>query len=477
VDTHHEEPGRVTADGRDGRSVPPALAGVRVVDFTWSVAGPKITSTLAAFGAEVIKIEWPAHADPIRVSLFAAGVERSPDTASFFATLNPGKLSLSLDARSDEGRDVLRRLIACSDMVVESFSSGVLERWGLGYEQLKALRPDIVYLSLSGFGHTGRYTTYDTWGPTAQSFNGLTSLSGLPGAPPSGWGYSFMDVMGGYMGANAALMALYHRRRTGQGQHVDFSQVEAGIALTGSALLDASLVGPVDRGTYPGGNRSVWPGARRGVGLRGEVGAPYNCYPAAGGGRFDYVAITVLTGDQWVNLKAAMGRPGWADERQFETMDSRIANQDALDRHVGAWTAASGKYETMRLLQAAGVPAGALQSPEELVGVDPQLRHRAALAQVEHPRLGPRSWERLPVNTDGGSPRTHWRWPRLGGDNDYVLGRILGMSEADIRDLDERGVTWPAGRPRPPGDDGGPARDGSGPDGVARAGAVEPAGR
>jgi crotonobetainyl-CoA:carnitine CoA-transferase CaiB-like acyl-CoA transferase len=433
----------------DARLAIKALDGVRVLDFTWSVAGPRMTTILASLGAEVIKVEWPAHPDMMRTAMYPTGVDKTLDSGCFFATINPGKLAFSVDVRTDEGHKIIEQLIAKADLVTESFSSGVMERWGFSYEQMVAIKPDIIYLSISGFGHSGRYRPYDTWGPTAQAFNGLAGLSGLPGQAPAGWGFSYMDITAGNNGAIATLMALYHHRRTGEGQYIDMAQTESGLALSGPTFLDSSVNGRgAGRVGVPPGNRSVWPGGVLAEGLRGERGAPYNCYPTDGAGRFDYCAITVLTDDQWESMKDAMERPEWADELRYSTVALRIANQDDLDAHVTEWTSGFDKYALMTLLQERGVPAGALQSPEDLSEHDPQLKHRGMFARAEHPILGDHQWEQFAFKLSDTPAEYTAHWPLLGGDNDYVLKEVLELSDEDVAELAAADVTWPKGMPR-----------------------------
>lgn len=184
------------------------LHGRRVLDFTWNVAGPTCTRILAALGAEVIKIEWPGMPDPGRNVGGAAG--------GFFANVNLGKRSVAINAKHKDGQRLLEELISRSDFVVESFSAGTLEAWGFGYDRLVALAPYVIYVTVTGFGHTSRYTKYVTYGPTAQAYSGLTYTSGLPSTQPAGWGYSHLDVFTGYMAAAAALGAL-HKVKLGGG--------------------------------------------------------------------------------------------------------------------------------------------------------------------------------------------------------------------------------------------------------------------
>ena len=230
-------------------ALPRALEGIRVVDFTWVRAGPWATRWLGALGAEVIKVEWP-EAERGRSSggnTTPRGLERNLNTSGNFNDTNANKLSITLNVRTARGMDLIKRLIAVSDVVIENFSSRVLRSWGLGYDELRRLRPDVVYVSMSGFGHTGRNHRYTTFGPVAQAISGLTFLSGLPDKPPAGWGWSYLDDTGGLYGAMGVLTGIYHRNVTGEGQHIDQSQMIAGITLNGPAILDHTVNGRPSR--------------------------------------------------------------------------------------------------------------------------------------------------------------------------------------------------------------------------------------
>ena len=226
-------------------ALPRALEGIRVVDFTWVRAGPWATRWLGALGADVIKVEWP-EAERGRSSggnTTPRGIERNLNTSGNFNDTNANKLSITLNVRTARGMDLIKRLISVSDVVIENFSSRVLSSWSLGYDELRRLRPDIVYVSMSGFGHTGRNHRYTTFGPVAQAISGLTFLSGLPDKPPAGWGWSYLDDTGGLYGAMGVLTGIYHRNVTGEGQHIDQSQMIAGITLNGPAILDHTVNG------------------------------------------------------------------------------------------------------------------------------------------------------------------------------------------------------------------------------------------
>jgi len=428
------------------------LAGIRILDFSWSVAGPTMTRYLASLGAEVIKVEWPEHPDPMRSAMFLRDeTNKTLNNGTFFANLNVGKRSLTLNARSTRGIRVIRDLVRKCDVLTESFSPAVLEKWGLGFEQLKALNPGIIYASISGFGHTGPHKDKGTWGPTAQAIGGMTFMSGVPGCQPAGWGWSYLDVASGYFGAIGVLAALHERRRTGEGTRLDLSQVEVGISLIGPAMLDHAVNGRsfVGQTVVPGGNRSVAPNGQV-VGYRGDEGAPSGVYPTLGGGPNDYCAISVLDDRQWQGLKSAIGGGTWADEARFDKTHDRITAQDEIDGHLVEWTMTKEKYEVMRLLQAHGVPASAVQCPRDLAEHDPQIGARGLHVTLEHPRLGRQRFEGMPFRMSGTPLDPTPQWPILGQDNDYVLRDVLGYSQEEIGSLASENVTWPKNVPTEP---------------------------
>ncbi|WP_432974787.1 CoA transferase [Dactylosporangium sp. CA-233914] len=424
------------------------LAGLRVLDFSWSVVGPTVTRNLAALGAEVIKVEWPGRADAMRTTMYAAG-ERNKglNNGPFFANLNVGKLSLSLDARSERGMALIHRLIAASDLVVESFSAGVFARWGLDHERLRSINPAVIYVSASGFGHSGPYMDYGTWGPTAQAFNGMTAISGVPGQPPAGWGWSFMDVIAGGMATVATLAAIWHRDRTGEGQKVEIAQTEAGLALQGASLL-ATQLDPQLAVTARVGNQTVGPPAQRVATYRGEQGVPHNVYPTAGGGHYDYCVVTVIDDAQWRALCTVIDARDWLADPELATATGRAHRQDEIDRVLADWTRRRDKYEVMRLLQGAGVPAGAVQSAQDRMEHDPQLRHRGVFPVLEHPYLGQHRFEAPPFRLCATPAQLDPVWPSIGAHTEQVLRDVLGLDAEEIRALAEEGVTWPAGMPR-----------------------------
>ena len=401
----------------------PPLSGVRVVDLTWIVAGPTCTRMLADFGAEVIRVENQQTLDSIRFGRPHPKGFEPPDSSGMFNWLNRGKRSITLNARHPRGLELLKRLLAVSDVLVENYSSRVLESWGLGYEQQREAKEDIIYVSLSGFGHSGPRRDYGTWGPTAQALSGLTAMSGFAGGEPAGWGFSYLDHLAGFTAATAIAAALRHRGETGRGQWIDLSQVETGMAVTGPASLDFTANGRRYRETgNPPGNRSVWPKA-----------APHNTYRTAGDDK--WIMITCLSHEQWSALCAALGDPEWLDDERFATLPARLRNQGALDAMIGERTAGREGRELMERLQAAGVPAGVVQNGVDLVANDAQLAAREWTVAREHPVLGEHITDGLPVHFSR-TPGTRERpGPLLGEANEYVYGELLGCSPEEIAEL------------------------------------------
>jgi crotonobetainyl-CoA:carnitine CoA-transferase CaiB-like acyl-CoA transferase len=432
------------------------LRGVRVIDFTWIVAGPQATRILADFGADVIRVEYEPRLDSMRLGRPAPGASpESPNASGFFNNLNRNKRSVTLNLHHPDGAELFRQMLMVSDVVVENFSATVMERLGWAYEAMAEVNPGIIYLSLSGFGHLGRDRAYVTWGPTAQAVSGATAMSGLPGRPPAGWGYSYLDHTAGYYGAAAILLALHHRARTGEGQYIDLSQVETGMVLAGPALLDAAVNG---RGYLasggPAGNRSRHPrvaphntyrcrGDRgQGTGDRAEVEAEASSPLSASGrgaggvgsdGR--WVTIACFTEEEWSGLVEVMGSPDWTRDPRFATNAARTANEDALDALIEQWTREQDPYDVMFALQSAGVPAGVVQSARDKQQHDPQLRARNFYPRIDHPELGRHAFEGMPVTAS----RTPWRLrtaaPLLGEHIRDVYCDLLGHTAEQLGEL------------------------------------------
>jgi len=428
-----------------------ALDGVRILDFTRLGFGAQATLICGCLGAEVVRVESTTRPDPIRVmppyvpepgeqgegfgaaTLANAASAVNANRGGIFYKYNTGgKRSITVDARHPKGLALLKDLVAVSDVVTESFAAGTLERWGLGYEAMRAVREDVVYVSMCGFGHSGPDAAHVTMGPTAQALTGLTFLVGLPDRPPAGWSFSYLDHVGGYLGAVAILAGLHHRRRTGEGQHIDVSQLEPATALSGALLLDAALNGrPARRPGFPTGNRRQHPPS-----------APGGAYRASGDDR--WVAISCRTEAQWQALVGTMGSPPWAADPRFATVADRAANADDLDPLIEAWTSARDRYEVMDALQAVGVPAGAVQDAADRLERDPQLAARGHFTTMANAEVPPLPLEGVPVHMSATPPHTGGRIrrapPLLGEDTEAVLGELLGLGAGEVAALAAEGV-------------------------------------
>jgi benzylsuccinate CoA-transferase BbsF subunit len=407
-----------------------ALGHIRICDFTGQLAGAGATKWLAAFGADVIRIEDPVKQgtwDILRMMPPFVDERRGVDFGGGFNNHNVEKRGVTLNLRTDKGKELLAELVKRSDVVAENFASGVLERMGFGYERLKQLKPDIIYVSNCGFGHSGPYRAFKTWGPIVQAVSGLTFSSGLPDHEPAGWGYSYMDHTGAYYMAIATLLALLHKQRTGEGQWVDLSCTEAGLTLHGPALLDFTVNGrPMRRPGSPHGNRSEHPAM-----------APHGIYPAAGDD--EWVAIACRSDDEWRALATVVDAP-WVREERFGTLSQRLAAQDALDAALADWTRERSKAETVAALQAAGVPAAPVAKPAERVDHDAATAGFGLWPTATHTKMGEVRVDGLPVHFS----KTDWEirrgGPCLGEHTEQVLTGLLGLSKDDVAALRAEGV-------------------------------------
>lgn len=407
-----------------------ALSKYRICDFTGQLAGAGATKWLAAFGAEVIRIEDPATEgrwDILRLMPPHVDDRRGVDFGGGFFNHNTEKLGITLNLRTDEGKDLLRQMVSLSDVVTENFAKGVLERWGFGYDELKAINPDIIYVSNCGFGHVGPYAEFKTWGPIVQAISGLTFTSGLPDEEPAGWGYSYMDHTGGMYMAIAILMALMHRERTGEGQWVDMACTDAGLTLHGPALLDWTVNGrPTNRPGMPNGNRS-----------RGHDMAPHGVFRTAGDD--NWVAIVCRTDDDWRSLARLVGAEA-IDDRRFDTVAGRKEHEDELEIVLTRWTESQDKFALQRLLIDIGVPAAAVQKPQERVDDDPDTEDFGLWPTATHREMGAVRCDGLPVHLS----QTDWHidrgGPCVGEHTDQVLTELLGLDQTVIDRLRDVGV-------------------------------------
>lgn len=388
------------------------LDGIRVLDFTWVLAGPYATRILADFGAEVIKVQ----------SKTTAGGAES-NLSGYFNTWNRNKRSITLDMSHPEAREMASKLTAISDVVIENFSPRVMANWGLNYEKLKDVKADLIMVSLSAMGQSGPWRDFVAFGPTIQAVSGLTYLTSFTEDSPMGPGYSYADPIAGLYTTFAVLAALENRDRTGQGEYIDISEYEALCTLLGPALLDVSCN---DKELLPQGNRSDHLPA-----------APYGCFRCLGTDR--WCVIAVFSEEEWQALCNAMGKPDLICEEKFSTLSKRKANREELDKLIGTWTASHQAERLVDLLQEKGVPSGVVQNAEDLAK-DPHLAARRFFIQLEHPVLGSTTSDTSPIKFKG---ETQFEWkaaPLLGEDNRYVYLELLGLTEMELSSYIEKGI-------------------------------------
>ena len=393
------------------------LEGIRIANFGWVWAGPVVGQTLGFLGAEVLKIESRARIDLTRMLPPFGGGIRDPDRSLSNHACWAGNGSVTLNLKKSEARELARRLIAKCDVVIENFGPGVMEGLELGWESLRAVKPDVIMFSMPAAGLTGPLKDIRTYGLSLTSTTGLDSLTGYRGGPPVPVENAFSDPYNGIMGAFAILCALHHRDRTGEGQHIDYSQQEAVMQMVGPAFMDYAMNGRV---AGPIGNRHPLLPA-----------VPHGVFPCAGEDR--WVSIAVLSDAEWRGLMAAMGSPDWATAPELATATGRAQRIDDIHERVAAWTAAHDDRELAARLQRHGVAAAPVLNVADLLA-DPHYRARGTFIEVQHP-LGFRETiygAYVKTSRTVAHVRTG---PRMGQDNDHVFTTLLGLTDERYREL------------------------------------------
>jgi crotonobetainyl-CoA:carnitine CoA-transferase CaiB-like acyl-CoA transferase len=399
-----------------------ALAGIRVIEFGAYAAGPAIGKHLADHGAEVIHVESHLRPDGFRTHYppykdHKVGLERS----GLFALCNNNKQDVTLNLKHPRGVELARELVKRSQVVVENFTPGTMSRLGLGWEHLSALNPGLVMLSTCNQGQFGPHANHPGFGSHLSSLAGFTNLIGYEDSEPMLLYGPYIDFIAVGYGVLAVVAALDFRRRTGQGQYIDLSQLETGLQFQGRVVLDYASNGRV---------------AQR-QGNHHPHAAPHEAFPCKGDD--EWVAISVHDDAQWQALVRALGSPDWACAERFATVLGRKAHEAEIYEHLAAWTRPRDKREVERILQQAGVPAVAVNNMADLFA-DPQLQYRGSWQYLDHPEIGHHAYETSPWILSETPSRITSPAPLLGQHNRTVYTGVLGLSEAEFERLQAEGV-------------------------------------
>ena len=399
---------------------PLPLQGIRVADFGQVIAAPVTAQMLGWLGAEVILVETESRFTTRVWPPFADG-EFGINNSGGFNLVNNNKLSCSLDLRHPDAVKLAKGIISVSDVLVENYATGVMDHLGLGYGEVKKLRPDIVYMSLAAFGRSGAFKDLTGFHSVINLFSGLAEVTGYPGSHPRIMGGLIPDAFAGCYGVLAVLEALYHRSRTGEGQFVEVSMTEALTGMIPEAVMRYSLAGQEQERT---GNRD-------------GRNAPHNVFRCLGEEK--WAAISVETDAQFRALAQAAGSPGWFDDPRFATAHDRLQNQDALESLVQQWTADLQAADVVATLQAAGVPAAPVSDSAEVLA-DPHLLERGFVVPLEHPVAGTRPVTTLPWAADGRRADGLRPAPAFGQHNQWVLKELLQVSDEEYERLVSSGA-------------------------------------
>jgi benzylsuccinate CoA-transferase BbsF subunit len=392
------------------------LEGIRVISFGTGAVIPDFGKILGELGADVIKIESRGNPD------FARTLGATLDSSAGFNESNRNKRSLGINLKTEKGREVVKRLIKMSDIIGENFRGGVMKDFGLDYERMNQIKPDIIYISSQGFGGGGPYSDYEAYGPMLSAFSGMLSLWAHPDDPyPVGSNAALPDHMCSKLAVVAVLAALDYRRRTGKGQFIDMAQIEVAATLIGEVYLDYTINNRINK---PMGNRSSY-------------AAPHGCYRCKGDD--EWCAISVFTVDEWRRFCDVLGNPGWTKDPRFADILGRLRNVDELDRLVEEWTTSRDARDVMETLQGAGIAAGVVQKAPYTIE-DPQLKWRDAIIEIEHPIVGKKIYLGIPFKFSDMPLPPSTPAPLLGQHTDEICREILKMSEEETTRLKEEGV-------------------------------------
>ncbi len=395
------------------------LEGIRVLDFSHILAGPFCTRMLADLGAEVLKVESSTRMDRTGVTRpdpnFKGRVDRPPS----FVNTNRNKKSITLNLKAEPAREVTKRLASVADVIVENFSAGVMGRLGLDYKDLEPLNPGLIYVSMAGYGHTGPRRDWTSMNMNLQAYTGLMMVTGAEGDPPTCISSSWNDYIGGLHATFGILNALTERRVTGKGANLDLAQFEASVSTLGPMLLASAINGV--------------PPAR--LGNRSTDSAPQGCYRCAG--KDDWCVLTVRNDDEWRGLVAAMGNPSWASDERFSDVTGRLRHHDEIDKNIEAWTSQLSNVEVEGRLRKAGVPAERMRRIKDVMD-DPATS--SVYKTIEDPPGHPIRITGSPFDFSSSALTPVGTAAVLGADTHSTLREWIGLSEDELRSLDEQGV-------------------------------------
>ncbi|MDF1736569.1 MAG: CoA transferase [Minwuia sp.] len=399
------------------------LRDIRVVDFTMGWSGPLATRHLADMGAEVIKVEACQYADWWRgwEHTEETLARMAHETTAAFNLMNRNKLGITLDLTREKGRALVLKLVARADAVIENQAQPVMPKLGLGYSDLVKVNPAIVMLSMPGFGSTGPWAGYRGYGSTVEHGAGLPHLTGESDGPPVQTHIAYGDACGGFNAAAALLVGILHRKRTGEGQFINLAQVEC--------MLQLGIHGPI--------HQALTGEAPPRTGNRHPVHAPSGIYACAGDD--SWLTIAVTDDAEWRALAGAIDRRDLATDARFATAAGRRSCHDEIDAVIADWARSQDARVTADRLQAAGVPAAPVLRSDELGG-DPHLNGRGFWVELERAHVGRKPHSTSPYLIDGARGALEWPTPTIGEHNDAVLGGILGLSEAELRDLADENI-------------------------------------
>ncbi len=390
--------------------IPAPLAGIRVLDFTHVLAGPFCTRLLADLGADVVRVESSKHPDHPWQSTFVSADGRH---ASYLNT-NRSKRSIAIDLKNEMGQKIAARLAAVSDIVIENFSAGVMDRLNLGYEMLSAINSRLIYVSMSGYGHRGPRRDWTSMNMNLQGYSGLMTVSGAEGDPPTAISNSWNDYIGGLHACFAILQVLDERRDSAKGRRIDLSQFECSAAMIGSLLLSSAVDGqvPVRRG-----NRS-------------DRSAPQGVYPCAG--KDNWCALSVETNNQWQALAKLIGQERWATDTRLENLAGRHENQNEIDQAISTWSRQYSSQEVEARLRAAGISADRVRRINEVLD---GAAGSTVFSQMAERRVGSMRTTKLPFTLSSVDLPTPASAPSLGEHSGEVLRAWINCSDADIENL------------------------------------------